>query len=152
MDIWASRRGWHREARAGQQQLPASIALSHSCSFISALTLCDSIALAHLFPVSSSSWSAVPPRGAEFNLHTRLFLISAKPQKVVGGLQGWVRGGEGIKVFFISVVVRNASRWISHKQLKVIWTLKCVVFFCFFLAQQRGMFSTQDASGCCSCG
>lgn len=62
MDIWASQRGWHREARVGQQkELPASVAPPRSCSFISALSPCDSISRAHLFPVLSCSRSMLSP-------------------------------------------------------------------------------------------
>lgn len=69
MDIWASQRGWHREAQAGQQKLLASIALSHSCSFISAHSPSDSISLAHLFPVLSFSRPrcAVPAPSAKLS-------------------------------------------------------------------------------------
>lgn len=129
MDIWASRRGRHKEAQVGQQKLLTSIALSHSCSFISAPSLCDF----HLFRLSVSCLVFLVVCFSWINLHLAVvlkshttlvrffyFLILTVQTEVLGLDEENELKALCNNEFFISIVVRDATRWISHKQLKVI--------------------------------
>lgn len=157
MDIWASQRGWHREAQT-TTKLPASIAFSHSCSFISTLTLIPSLSLFCFLCCLPQHVS-----GPWINLH---IYLNAQADHLYAFPFYFYRLTEDF--FEVDLDKENESKhFFDHESFSFeLWSamlfaefhstswrlckLKCLGFF--FLYRRWGILSTGNALVCCSCG